>query len=111
MAFLDFMKNRPQPQAVAKAPSAPQPTPASKDVSKAISSVDLAQFRAVGERMQKATSHQRSNHSQPGGNDGGNAALLQKQNNQDKTQAALSPTDRFNGQTALQKPRSRGWER
>ena len=109
MAFLDFMKNRPQPQPAAKAtPETPKPEPPKKDVSQVISSADSAKARQAGEIINKATAHIRSE-SQPT-EGGSNAALLQKQNNQDKTQAAMSPTDRFAGQTALQKP-GRGWER
>jgi hypothetical protein len=109
MALLDFMKERPQQQTAAKpAPETPMPE-AQKDVTKVLSPAQLAKFRDVGERLQKATAHSRSGAQQSAG-DGGNAALLQKQNNQEKTQAALSPTDHFKGQTATQK-RARGWER
>ncbi len=110
MALLDFIKNRPQPQAAPKpAPEAPAAQTTQKDVSRVLSAPDLAQFREVGARLEKATAHAR-NPVQPDAGDGGNAALLQKQNNQDRTQAALSPTDRYKGQTATQK-RALGWER
>ncbi len=110
MALLDFMKNRPQQQTAAK-PAAETPKPeAQKDVTKVLSPAELAKFREVGERLQKATAHSRAGTQPPAAGDGGNAALLQKQNNQERTQAALSPTDHFKGQTAIQK-RARGWER
>ena len=110
MALLDFMNNRPQQQAAAKpAPQTPKPE-TQKDVTKVLSPAELAKFREVGERLQKATAHTRGNAQQSGAGDGSNAALLQKQSNQEKTQAALSPTDQFKGQTATQ-GRSRGWER
>ena len=109
MALLDFMKNRPQQTAGKPAPETPKPE-ARKDVSQVLSAAELAKFREVGERLQKASVHARSGHQQAAAGDGSNAALLQKQNNQDKAQAALSPTDQFKGQTATQK-RARGWER
>jgi hypothetical protein len=51
--------------------------------------------------------------------DGGNAALRQNQNNQDKVQSPGSPTDKFAGKTVqsarVDPPKSqqkgRGWER
>ena len=110
MALLDFIKNRPQPQAAAKhAPETPKPE-ASKDATKVLSPIELAKFREVGERLRQATSHLQGSSQQPAAGDASNAALLQKQSNQDKTQAALSPTDHAKGQTATPK-RSRGWER
>jgi len=110
MALLDFIKNRNQHQPAAKpAPQTPKPE-MQKDVTKVLSASQLAEFRAVGERLQQATAHLRAPAQQMTTGDGGNAALLQKQNNQDKTQAALSPTDRHKGQTVTQQ-RARGWER
>jgi hypothetical protein len=113
MALLDFMKNRPQQMAANATPKTAPETPkpeAQKDVSKVLSPGELAKFREVGERLQKATAHARGGMQQSTAGDSGNAALIQKQNNQEKAQAALSPTDRFKGQTAVQK-RSRGMER
>jgi hypothetical protein len=113
MPLLDFMKNRPQQTTTkpASMPAVETPKPeVQKDVTKVLSPAELAKFRDVGERLQKATAHARGGMPQPGAADGGNAALLQKQNNQEKTQAALSPTDQFNGQTVTQK-KARGWER
>ncbi|HET6841375.1 MAG TPA: hypothetical protein VFK06_06765 [Candidatus Angelobacter sp.] len=110
MALLDFIKQRTQQQ------SGPKPTmetpklEAQKDVSKVLSGAELAKFRDVGERLQKATTYSRSQLLAPAAGDDSNAALLQKQNNQNKAQAALSPTDHHKGQTAIQK-RARGWER
>jgi hypothetical protein len=110
MALLDFIKNRPQPETPAKpAQEAPKPE-APKDISKLLSPAQLAQVREVGERLQKATFHSQGGMQQPAAGDSTNAALLQKQNDQDKAQAALSPTDHHSGQTAVQK-RARGWER
>jgi hypothetical protein len=110
MALLDFIKNRPQQQPAAKpAPQTPKPE-VKQDIAKALSPADLATVREVGARLQKATAHSRDGAQQPAAGDGGNAALLQKQSNQEKTQAALSPTDRFKGQTMTQK-RAGGWER
>jgi hypothetical protein len=110
MALLDFIKARNQQQAATKpAPATPKPE-AQKDVTKVLSASQLAEFRAVGERLQQATAHLRGHAPQVAAGDGGHAALLQKQNNQDKTQAALSPTDRAKGQTVTQQ-RARGWVR
>ena len=78
------------------------------DVSKVVPSSDLAMAREVGERLKKASMHVGTGAT--AGQGDSNAALLQKQNNQDKTQAPMSPTDRFSGQTAIQK-KSRGMER
>jgi hypothetical protein len=110
MALLDFIKNRPERQAAPKpAPETQAPQAPPKDVSRVLSPADLAKFREVGARLEKATAHARSP-VQPEAGDGGNAALLQKQNNQDRTQAALSPTDHYKGQTVTRK-RALGWER
>lgn len=109
MALLDFMKDRPQPQAAAKPMAAtPGQQAATRDVAKSLSGADLAKVHEIGARLQKATVHVPGN--SQGADGSSNAALLQKQNNQNKTQAAMSPTDRFAGQTSLQK-RSGGWER
>ncbi len=112
MAILDFIKNRQQqaaPNPTAKlAIEAAKPAPAQQDVSKVVPASELAKAREVGDRLRKATMHVQAGPS--AGEGSSNAALLQKQNNQNKTQAAMSPTDRFAGQTALQKG-SRGWER
>ena|SRR5579859_3844347 len=115
MAYLSFIANRPQQQSAPKpttpAPTSDAPKPeALKDISKTLSQGDLAKVKEVGERLHKATAHMRESAPSPTAGDGGNAALLQKQNNQDKTQAALSPTDKFKGQTAPPK-RAGGWER
>lgn len=109
MAFLDFMKSRTPAQAAAKpAPAVPVQTQA-KGIEQTLSKETLAKAREVGARIEQATAHLRT--SAPEGAGGGsNAALRQKQNNQDRTQAALSPTDRFKGQAAT-KDKSRGWER
>ena len=109
MALLDFVKNRQQQQA------APQPVaktaqlaPTQQDVSKVVPASELAKARAVGETLKKASMHIQAGPA--AGENGSNAALLQNQNNQDKVQAPMSPTDHFNGRTALQK-RAGGWER
>ncbi len=112
MAILDIIKNR-QQQAAPKPAQSPaiesvKPAPAQPDVSKVVPASELAKAREVGERLKKASMHVGTGAS--AGQGDSNAALLQKQNNQDKTQAAMSPTDRFSGQTALQK-QSRGMER
>lgn len=109
MGMLDFIKGKGQSQ-TNTAPTADKAhtLPAKPDLSQLMSTSELAKAREVGERIRKATIHVRE---APAPTEGGNnAALLQTQNNQSKTQAALSPTDRFAGKTALQKP-SRGWER
>jgi hypothetical protein len=110
MALLDFIKNRPQPQPAAKpAVETQKPEAAPKDVTKVLSPGELARFRALGEKLDKATAYARGN-ARPEAAGGGNEALLQKQSNQQKTQAALSPTDHYKGQTATQK-KAMGWER
>lgn len=109
MAILDFIKNRPQPQPATKtAPESAKAEPAKKDVAQVLSGADRAKVHDISERLKKATIHVQGN--SLGTEGSSNAALLQKQNNQDKTQAAMSPTDRFAGQTALQQ-KARGWER
>lgn len=112
MAILDFIKNRGQGQAVsgpaAQPTEAPNLAPAQRDVAKVVPASELAKAREVGERLKKASMHIGGQGA--AGETGSNAALLQNQNNQDKTQVAMSPTDRFAGKTALQQ-RSRGWER
>lgn len=110
MAILDFIKNRQQQQSPSPSPAAKsaQQTAPKQDVSKVIPASELAKAREVGDRIKKATMHMQDG--TPTGNGGGNAALLQNQNNQDKVQKAMSPTDRFAGKTALQ-GRSSGWQR
>ena len=109
MAFLDFIKNRPQPQTEVKtATKNASPEAGKPSVAQSLSPATLAKAREIGQQLSKATAHLPGNAQPTEG--GSNAALLQKQNNQDKVQAPMSPTDRFNGKTALQKP-SRGWER
>ena len=121
MAYLDWMKEKPATQqpSVAKTSqqqdqAAPAPRNAKefyaqqaaqdKAAEKPIDAQLEARATAIGERMQKATAHLTAGApaqaAAPEG--GGNAALLQKAQNQDKTQAALSPTDNVKGQTALQ---------
>ena len=51
--------------------------------------------------MEKATQHQQA-HSAPAPEGSTNTAHLQNQNQQEKTQAALSPTDDAKGKTATQ---------
>src|SRR3954451_21371433 len=109
MAFLDFMKNKPQQNLTAQPPSQTPRPDVSKDVTKVLSPAELSKFREVGERLQKASVH-RGGPQLAGAGDGSNSALIQKQQNQNKTQAALSPTDQFKGQTATQN-KARGWER
>jgi len=111
MAILDFIKNRQQQ-------TAPNPTPKptveaaksapAQDVSKVVPSAELAKAREIGEMLRKASMHVQAGPAS--GESGSNAALLQNQNNQDKVQAPMSPTDRFKGQTGQQK-RAGGWER
>ena len=112
MAILDFIRNR-QQQATPKPATSPaveatKVAPTKQDVSKVVPASELAKAMEVGERLKKASMHVGTGPSTGQGDS--NAALLQKQNNQDKTQAAMSPTDRFSGQTAIQK-KSRGMER
>jgi hypothetical protein len=108
MAILDFIKNRQQQPAPKPTVEAVPLEPVKQDITKVVPASELAKAKDVGERLNKATMHVQAGPSAGGGDS--NSALLQKQNNQDKTQAALSPTDRFAGQTAVQKG-SRGWER
>lgn len=112
MAILDFIKNRQQQAAPSATPKpaieAAKPAVGKPDISKVVPASELAKAREVGDRLRKASMHIQAGAS--AGEGSSNAALLQKQNNQDKTQAAMSPTDRFAGQTALQK-KARGWER
>jgi hypothetical protein len=111
MAILDFIKNRQQQAAKpaqARAPQTALTTPAKQDVSKVVPASELAKAREIGERLKKASMQVQTGKSAE--QTGGNAALLQNQNNQDKVQPAMSPTDRFAGKTALQ-GKGRGWER
>jgi hypothetical protein len=109
VAILDFIKqHRQQQQAAAPAAQVAMQAPAKQDVAKVLSASELAKAKEAGELFKRANMRFAPGNS--AGESGSNAALLQKQNNQDKTQAALSPTDRFAGQTVLQK-KSRGWER
>jgi hypothetical protein len=101
MSLLDFMKNRSQPQPAAKA-SSQTPTQQAPMKPENLPDAQKAKVHEAVALLDKATQHRVL---QPSAEEGGsNAALLQKQNNQDKVQAALSPTDNFNGKTALQAP-------
>ena len=108
MAILDFIKNRQQQVAPKPATETAKAAPVKQDVSKVVPASELAKAREVGDRLKKATMHMQTGAS--AGDSSSNAALLQKQNNQDKTQAAMSPTDRFAGHANTQK-KARGWER
>jgi hypothetical protein len=64
-----------------------------------------ARSRRIGEKLLAATQFIETSAPappNPNTDEGGNAALLQKQSNQDITQKALSPTDASAGKTALQ---------
>jgi hypothetical protein len=110
MAILDFIRNRQRQASPSQAQAAKpvQQAPARQDVSKVIPASELAKAREIGDRLKRATMHMQAGASS--GEGGSNAAMLQKQNNQDKVQAPMSPTDRFAGKTALQ-GKARGWER
>lgn len=109
MAILDFIKQHRQQQAqVTSAQAVAQSAPVKQDVSKVLPASELAKAREVGERLKRATMHMHSANTTPDASS--NEALRQRENNQDKVQSAMSPTDRFAGKTATQQ-RSRGWER
>lgn len=108
MAILDFMRNRQQKTTAKPALDDVKSTTAPQRPSNVIPASELAKAREIGERLKRATMHIQGGAS--AGEGGSNAALLQKQNNQHKAQAAMSPTDRSAGKTALQQ-KSRGRER
>jgi ankyrin repeat protein len=101
MAFLDWMKSRGQQQqpqtpskeaAPVKAPQE-QPKPAQPTVTRE----EAGRFDHVKEQLEKATMHMREK--APVADETWNTAeaMRQKQNNQEKVQAALSPTDGTRG--------------
>lgn len=113
MGFLDFVKGARNPGAeVTRKPEQAKTVAPTQDVKSVLTADQLAKFREVGERMAKATNHLRQESARLGdaGSADSNWALRQKQNHQDKTQAALSPTDQFAGAPA-KGTRARGWER
>jgi hypothetical protein len=114
MAFLDWMKNRgQQPQAPPKqaAPAqAPPETPQqAQDLAQGLKprqTETIDQVRATMALLDKATSHiQGGPHPDPPSSSP--AAMRQNQSNQEKEQAALSPTDHARGKTT-EKQRGKG---
>lgn len=113
MALLDFIKNRnaQTQQPAAENTQAQKPETAKQMYTRQASEVKVAQrpitpeIKAQADRataaMEKATQHQQA-HSAPAPEGSSNTAHLQNQNQQDKTQAALSPTDDAKGKTAGQ---------
>jgi Ankyrin repeats (3 copies) len=121
MAYLDWMKEKlaTQQQPVAKTSQEPnRQAPAAAPTQDPAATLSAAQEKTIGEVrevMRQATAHMdkgRAPTTPASPDGGGNAAQIQKQTNQDKTQEALSPTDRNKGQTRLQaRSRGRGMER
>jgi len=114
MAFLDFIKNRnaSRQQPVADHAQAQKPETARQMYAreaaqdKAAEKPITPEIKAYTDRalaaITKATQHISPQAPPPASDGGTQAAQLQKQHNQDKTQAALSPTDGTVGKTALQ---------
>lgn len=65
---------------------------------------DQAKFAQARDTLQRATQHQPTNAPLVANDNrpSGNAAMRQLMFGQDRQQPALSPTDRFNGRTALE---------
>jgi hypothetical protein len=123
MALVDFMKGRKagQQQAVAGKTQEQNPQASNTETAKEKSTRlaveektnrvaptpdQEARARVIGEEMRKATQHseQRGTAAPDTPADAGsNAAKLQKQDHQNKTQEALSPTDDAAGKAATQK--------
>jgi hypothetical protein len=119
MAFLDWMKDRPatQQQSVAKTSQQQKQEAPEARTAKEMYAQQAAQDKAAEKTitpavkteadratafLDKASIHQQARNAPDAESGGTNSAHLQKQNNQDKSQAALSPTDSFVGKTALQ---------
>jgi hypothetical protein len=122
MAFLDFIKNRQasEPQPAAQKSQEQKPDAAKPETAKEMYTREAAQEKAnriaptpdqkqraqkIGEVLNKATQHRdQAAPARPDAPDEGgtNDAQIQKQNQQGKTQEALSPTDDARGQTVAQ---------
>jgi hypothetical protein len=115
MAFLDFIRNRNRQQSVAQTSQERKPETAKAMYTRqameekanrvAPTQDQEARARKIGEEFRKATQHSEQPVRPPsnGPNDDTNrAAQRDKQNRQDKTQEALSPTDGTAGKTASQ---------
>jgi len=118
MSFLDFIKNREGQRPVAEQQSQQQQPETAKQMYTREAAEEQAnriaptadhesQARKIGDEMRKAT--QPAQELVPAAPDapsdqGSNNAYLQNQNNQDRAQEALSPTDNAAGKTAIQEP-------
>jgi hypothetical protein len=113
MAFLDFVRNRQQQPAQEQAQN--QKPETAKDMYARQAVQEKADARPITPAIKAqadralATMNKASQHVDPQSKAGASEssgspqAQLQKQNNQDKTQEALSPTDNAAAKTALQK--------
>src|ERR1022692_1036632 len=106
MALLDFVQNR---NTQVKPPE-PAKQPITAKTIQGLSQADQAKFQEAKALLEKATAHRQPKPEAPA-EDGSNAAMLQKANGQEKTQAALSPTDNFKGKTALQPEKAKAPEK
>jgi hypothetical protein len=79
------------------------------NAAKSLTPAQQARVQEISARMQKATAHLQTQPAKPPAPAEGDAnhALMQKAENQNKTQAALSPTDQVKGQVHRSGP-SRG---
>lgn len=115
MAFLDFIKNRQASQQQPVAENSQQQKPQNakemytqRDTQERASAKPITpEIKAQADRaaatMNKASQHLQSHSAPAAPQDGGSPAVqMQKQNGQDKTQGALSPTDGTAGKTAVQ---------
>jgi hypothetical protein len=113
MAFTDWIKNGSN----AASKTAPENTPPkitpvnerhaqeaakTQEPAKPITPEIKAQAERATAALDKATQHQQAPSAPASPEGSSNAAQLQNQNQQDKTQAALSPTDDAKGKTATQ---------
>jgi hypothetical protein len=119
MALLDFVKNRQanQQQDVAGKSQQQKPETAKQMYAREAAQEKTnakpmdqmrpeqqAKVEQIKATLEKSTQHMNRDAAAPASapaNDGGNTAHMQKQNNQEKTQAALSPTDNTAGKTAI----------
>jgi hypothetical protein len=114
MAFTDWIKNRNASQQPSVAENSQQQKPETakemysreaaqeKAKAKPITPEIKAQADRVTATMDKATQHMQTPAAAAPAEGGTNSPHLQKQNRQDKTQAALSPTDDAAGKAAGQ---------
>ncbi len=111
MAFLDFIKNRDQqPAQQAAKPETAKEMYSREAAQEKANRIDptpeqVEKAQKIGETLRKATQHIGNDNApqadaSSNGSQSSPAAEMQKQNGQDKAQAALSPTDNASGKTA-----------